>query len=58
MESRKPPSQQPGFFFFFMAVLCDCRILVPQPEIEPVLLTVKVWYSNQWTIGEFAENRI
>ena len=34
-----------------------CGILVPQTGIEPVLLTVKVWYSNQWSTREFAENR-
>ena len=53
MESRKPPSQQPGFFFFFMAVLCDCRILVPQPEIEPGPSAVKMQSPNQWTCRGF-----
>ena len=53
MESRKPPSQQPGFFFFFMAMLCGCRILAPRPEIEPGPSAVKMRNPNQWTCRGF-----
>ena len=36
-----------------MAVLCDCRILVPQPEIEPGPSAVKMQSPNQWTCRGF-----
>ena len=32
------------------------RILVPQPEIEPGALAVRVWNPHHWTSGEFPEN--
>ena len=30
-----------------------CRILIPQPGIEPGALAVKVSSPNHWAIGEF-----
>ena len=30
-----------------------CRILVPQPGIEPRPLAVKAWSPNHWTAREF-----
>ena len=29
-----------------------CRILVPQPGIEPQFLAVRVWISNHWITRE------
>ena len=42
------------FFFFFIFWLCGaaCRVLVPQPGIEPVTTAVDVWSANHWTTGE------
>ena len=50
-------------FFFFMEHLfsihsfihlCStaCRILVPQPQMESMTPTVKVWHPNHWTDRE------
>ena len=30
-----------------------CRILVPQPRIEPSPLCVRLWGPNHWTTREF-----
>ena len=45
------PPGKPIFFFW----LCDtaCRILVPQPGIEPRPLAVKAPGPNHWTAREF-----
>ena len=39
------------FFFFFGRAAC--RILVPQPEIEPRPLAMKAWSPHHWTAREF-----
>ena len=46
--------QQKTFFFFFIFWRCGaaCRILVPQPGIEPVTTAVDVWSPNHWTTGD------
>lgn len=36
-----------------MAMLCGCRILVPNPEIEPEPSAVKMQNPNQWTCRGF-----
>ena len=36
-------------FQFILAVLHGCRILVPQPEIEPMIHAVEAWSHNHWT---------
>ena len=36
-------------FFFFLAMGAACRILVPQPEIEPVPSALEVWSLSHWT---------
>ena len=32
-----------------------CRILVPQPGIEPVPPVVGVWHLNYWATGEVSK---
>ena len=39
-------------FQFILAVLHGCRILVPQPEIEPMIHAVEAWSHNHWTARE------
>ena len=41
---------KPSTFFFFMASLCGCGILVPWPGIEPRSSAVKAQGSNHWTV--------
>ena len=41
------------YFFIFWLHCTACRILVPQPGIEPVPLAVEMWTPNHWTTGEF-----
>ena len=41
------------YIFFFRSCHTACWILVSQPGIEAVPLTVKVWRLNQWTTREF-----
>ena len=47
---------------YFRSVVCllfvclATRILVPQPEIKPGALAVRVWNHSYWTPGEFPEN--
>ena len=36
-------------FQYILAVLHGCRILVPQPKIEPVISPVEAWSPNHWT---------
>ena len=40
------------FFFFFFGHMA-CRVLIPQPGIEPVSPVVEVWSLNHWTAREF-----
>ena len=40
-------------FFFFWLHCMVCRILVPQPGIEPSPLCVRLWGPNHWTTREF-----
>ena len=40
-------------FIYFFLLCMACGILVPQPGIEPVPSTVKVWSPNHWTAREF-----
>ena len=44
--------QKKFFFFFFFGHCMACRILVPQPGIEPQFLAVRVWISNHWITRE------
>ena len=39
----------PPLLFFFWPYCTACRILVPQPGIEPGPSAVKVWSPNHWT---------
>ena len=39
-------------FQFILAVLHGCRILIPQPEIKPVIPAVEAWSPNHWTARE------
>ena len=39
--------------FFFWLHYKACRILVPWPEIEPILPAVEAWSLNYWTAREF-----
>ena len=39
-------------FFFFFGCAAACRILVPQPGIEPVPPAVEAWSPNHWTTRE------
>ena len=41
-----------NFFFFFWPGSVDCRILVPQPRIEPGPTAVKVPSPNHWAVRE------
>ena len=41
------------YIFFFRSCHTACWILVSQPGIEPVPLTVKVRRLNHWTTREF-----
>ena len=43
------------FLFFFLPCRTSCRILVPQPGIEPRPSAVKAWSPspNHWTAREF-----
>ena len=41
-----------GLFVCFWPHDISCRILVPQPGIEPMSPTVEVWSPNHWTTGE------
>ena len=43
------------FFFFFFLHHAACRILVPQPGIEPMPSAVKVWSPHHWATREFPE---
>ena len=43
-------------FFFFLPQCAACRILVPQPGIEPGLLVVRVHSLNHWTAREFLKS--
>ena len=36
----------------FFVGLKACRILVPQPRVEPVPLALEAWNLNHWTAGE------
>ena len=38
---------------YLMAALCNLWVLVPQPEIEPGPLAMRVWSPNHWTAKEF-----
>ena len=40
------------FFFSFFSFWIACRILVPQPRIEPILLAVEALSLNHWTSRE------
>ena len=46
----RTPCSPPFFSFLFFFF---CRILVPQPGIEPTPLAVKAWSPNHWTAREF-----
>ena len=37
------------FFYFFSLYHSACRILVPQPGMEPTTPVVKAWSLNHWT---------
>ena len=39
-------------FFFFSLDVPACRILVPQPGIEPKLTALEEWSLNHWTTKE------
>ena len=48
-----------SFFFFFLLLLLffwlhsvACRIIVPQPGIEPASPAVEAWSLNHWTTRE------
>ena len=41
------------FFFIFWPHAVACRILFPQPRIEPVPLAVEAQSPNHWTAREF-----
>ena len=43
------------FFFFFWLRRAACRILVPQPGIEPIPFAVEAQSPNLWTAREFPE---
>ena len=55
-SDKQPPNSvtwnNKGFFFFFFGPE-TCRILVPQPGIEPRHLAVKARSPNPWTTREF-----
>ena len=38
--------------FFFWSQHMPCKILVPRPEIKPVLSAVEAWSLNYWTTKE------
>ena len=42
--------------FYFIIIICPhcaaCRILVPQPGIEPDPSTLEAWNLNYWTVRE------
>ena len=40
------------FFFFFWLLGIACRILVPQPGIEPVYPAVGAWSLSHWIARE------
>ena len=44
-----------GDLFWAMLHSLGCRILVPQPGIEPMPPTVKAWSPNHWTPREFPQ---
>ena len=49
----KHTSWQHGHFFFFWPQHLACRILVPQPGIEPEPPAMEVWSPNCCTTKEF-----
>ena len=42
-------------YWFFWPPCVACRMLVPQPVIEPGLSAVKAQSSNHWTTGNSQE---
>ena len=56
--STTVPPGKPAFYFlvfinFFWPYHMACRVLVPQPRIEPGPSAKKVWSPNHWTAREF-----
>ena len=51
------PQTSTGFVFFLFGCVA-CGILVPQPEIEPGSLAVKVWSPNHCPAKEFPTNLV
>ena len=55
--TRKPDCTKPCYLVFVVVVVLAapraCRILVPQPEIEPVPPAVEVRSPDHWTTTEF-----
>ena len=47
-----------SFFFFFLAVLHTCKILVSSPGLEPWATALKAPSSNHWTSREFPQSYI
>ena len=43
-------------FFFFWPQRAACRILVPQPGIEPGLSVVRAYSFSHWTAREFLKS--
>ena len=41
-----------AFLLYFLLHHAACRILVPQPEMEPTSPAVEAWHLNHWTTGE------
>ena len=52
MGNQAPRMLFAFLLFYFLLYHAACRILVPQPEMEPTSPAVEVWRLKHWTTRE------